>query len=287
MELTRRLAAVPTLVAKKAAWLVLVGMPRRQLNIPKWTRGREFRDLHSASVAWLDSHFEVIERGAPWLHRIGTDVWDFCTGGVQPFFRLEGGNSAGAHCVREVTSVYGLSGELLPLLRSLDQALPPAGWTMGTQAVPQSWADLDPGRAAALHGMASHHTSWMRDRYAILSWAPTRALGYPSRSAGTPPWGRPPLTPRMRVRWSSRGQDTGWRGNPSKHWPTTRGYVAVESSQADVVRLLEEALSRYEHAVTATINLTYYSNHDALARNHRLPRCLLPTPPGGWRARSR
>ena len=116
--------------------------PRRQLNLARWTRSREFRHLHGVSVAWLDSHFESIERGAPWLHRVGSDVWDFCKGGVQPFFRLSGGFSAGASCIREVTAVYGFDGPLTPRLRSLDQAMPPAGWEMGTRALRQTWTDL-------------------------------------------------------------------------------------------------------------------------------------------------
>jgi hypothetical protein len=111
----------------------LTDTPRRQLNLARWTRGREFRHLHGVSVTWLDSHFEPIERRAPWLHRVGSDVWDFCKGGVQPFFRLSGGFSAGASCIREVTAVYGFDGPLTPRLRSLDQAMPPAGgkWEQG------------------------------------------------------------------------------------------------------------------------------------------------------------
>jgi hypothetical protein len=57
--------------------------------------GREFADLHDASVAWLEQHFQVIEQGAPWLQRIGSDVWDFCKGGVSsPFLRMTPGHSA-------------------------------------------------------------------------------------------------------------------------------------------------------------------------------------------------
>ena len=73
----------------------------RQLNLRRWVGGREFADLHDASVVWLEQHFQVIERDAPWLQRIGSDVWDFCKGGVSsPFFRLTPGHSATAGCVR-------------------------------------------------------------------------------------------------------------------------------------------------------------------------------------------
>jgi hypothetical protein len=228
----------------------------------------------------MDSHFELIERGAPWLHRVGSDVWDFCRGGVQPFLRLEGGFSAGAGCIREVTAVYGFDGLLLPLLRSLDQALPPTGWDMSELAVRQTWRDLDPDSAATAEGLARHRTRWMIDRRVNLTWRPTEGLGYPPDGEGTPPWGQPPLTPHMRVMWSSRGQETGWRGDPNKKQPTTRGYVAVEASESGVPELLEEALARYEHALTATIHLAYYSNPNARAWRHRMPRYILPTRPG-------
>ena len=79
----------------------LISPPRRQLNLRRWVGGREFADLHDASVVWLEQHFQVIERDAPWLQRIGSDVWDFCKGGVSsPFFRLTPGHSATAGCVR-------------------------------------------------------------------------------------------------------------------------------------------------------------------------------------------
>ena len=259
---------------------VLTDAPRRQLNLARWIRGREFRHLHGVSVAWLDSHFELIERGAPWLHRAGSDVWDFCKGGVRPFFRLEGGFSAVAGCIRKVTAVYGFDGPLLPLLRSLDQALPPAGWKLGTPALPQSWADLDPGYAATTEKLARHRTRWMIDRQVNLTWGPTETLGYPPDGEGTPPWGRPPLTPRMRVTWSSRGQETGWRLDPNKTRGATRGYLPLEVSESHVPELLEQALARYEHALTVTINLAYYSNPNARVYRHRVPRYILPTRPG-------
>jgi hypothetical protein len=81
-------------VAGRFAGALLFDPPRRQLNLARWTRGRKFRHLHSVSVAWMDSHFELIERGAPWLHRVGGDVWDFCKGGVEPFFRFTPGAAA-------------------------------------------------------------------------------------------------------------------------------------------------------------------------------------------------
>jgi len=245
-----RLVVAPVLRA-------LVGAPRRQIDLPRWTRGREFGALHPAIVAWLDSHFEVIERGAPWLQRAGSDVWDFCKGGVSnPFLRLTPGHGATARCVREVAVVYGFDGPLTPRLRSLDQAIPLAGWE----------------RPGADGRMAEQRVN--------LRWRPAPALGYPPDGEGTPPWGRPPLTPGMRVSWHSRGQELGVRRDPNRSRETTRNYLPLEVSETAVPELVADALGHHDHALVVTIHLAYYSNPNARARPHRLPRYLVPTRPG-------
>jgi len=144
-------------------------------------------------------------------------------------------------------------------------------------ALPQWWANLDPDYAATTETLARHRTRWMLDRRVDLKWGPTEALGYPPDGEGTPPWGRPPLTPRMLVTWCSRGQETGRRGDPNKQRPTSRGYVAVEVSESGVVQMLAEVLARYEHALTVTIRLAYYSNPNARVWRHRIPHYLIPT----------
>jgi hypothetical protein len=277
----RPLAARALQLVAASVLRALIGAPRRQFDLPRWTRGRQFSGLHAASVAWLDGHFEVIERGAPWLHRVGSDVWDFCQGGVSnPFLRFTSDFSATAGCVREVTAVYGFDGPLTARLHSLDQAMPAAGWEMSDLALRQTWQNLDPGRAADAQGMARARTRWMTDRRVNLGWRPTAALGYPPGGEGTPPWGQPPLTPHMRATWSSRGQETGWQRDPNKTRDATRNYLALEVSEAGVPELLEEALAGHEHALTVTIHLAYYSNPAARERPHRIPRHLFPTQPG-------
>jgi hypothetical protein len=235
-------------------------------------------------VAWLDSNFEVIEGGAPWLHLIGRDVRDFCSGrvrgvnlGLTPQFK------AGVGCARAVTAVYGFDGPWIGRLRSLDQALPAAGWEMAGAVRPR-WQDLDPDAAATVRGAAKFRMQWMTDRQVTLAWQPTAALGLPIGAERMRPWGRPPLAPRMRVTWSSRGQETGWRPNPSRTQGATRNYLPLEVSESGVPELLEHALARHEHALTVTIDLSYYSNPDPRARRHRVPRYVLPTRPEryGW-----
>ncbi len=259
----------------------LLATPRRQFNLARWAGRRKFRELRGLSVTWLDSHFGMIEQGAPWLHRVGSDAWDFCKGGVSNrFLNLAGGSGGGVSCIREVTVVYGFDGPLTERLRSLDQAIPAAGWELGTRALPQSWADLNPGRAAAATGLARHRTRWMTDRWVRLTWYPAAALSYPPGGEGTPPWGRPPLTPRMRVTWHSRGQETRWQRDPNTSRGATRNYLLLEVSEPGVPDLLQQALARHEHALTMTVHLAYYSNPNARLYRHRVPRYLLPTSPG-------
>jgi hypothetical protein len=262
-------------VAGRAFLRVLVAMPGRQLNILRWTRGREFRQVHAVSVAWMDSHFELLERGAPWLNGAGRDVRDFCSGGVRPFFRLEGGHGAAVRCSRRVTAVYGFDGQLVPLLRSLDQALRPAGWNLGTRALPQSWADLDPGRALTAQKLARHRTRWMVDRQVNLTWQPTEGLATRRTVRERHPGAGSCWRQVSGFRGPPRGQATGWHEDPNRQRPATRGYVAVEVSDAGVVRLLEQALDRYEHALTVTVSLRDYSNPNARARStgYQAPSC--------------
>jgi hypothetical protein len=254
---------------------------RRQFNLPRWTRRQEFRDLRRAAVAWLDRHFELIERGAPWLNQVGSDVQDSCSahvrGLIEDFFSPRPRATAG--CARTVTAVYGFDDPLIARLRSLDQALATAGWELGGLAW-QSWADLVPPATAA-PGLARHKVRWMTDRQANLTWRPTIALDYPQEAERMRPWGQPPLGATMRVTWSSRGQETGWRRNPGEtpeRGVRTRTHLPLEISERTVPELLDEALARYEHALTVTIRFSYYSNENAKARPHRIPRYLLPAP---------
>jgi hypothetical protein len=60
----------------------------RQLSLRRLVRSRAFVNLHELTVAWLDSHFQAPEHGVPWLHRIGAEVYDRCTGRGTPSFWL-------------------------------------------------------------------------------------------------------------------------------------------------------------------------------------------------------
>jgi hypothetical protein len=268
-------SALSRVAAPPLSILALLAGSRRQFDLPRWTGGREFRDLHSSAVTWLENHFELIEGGAPWLHQAGRQVRDSCSGQFRgltldftPHFK------ASVSCARAVTAVYGFDGPLTARLRSLDEAIPAAGWELPAR---QTWQDFDSGAAAASPGMAEFRRRWVTDRRVVLTWRPTAALGLPPGSERMRPWPHPPLAPYMQVTWSNRGQPTGWLGDPNETRAATRNYLPLEVSESGVPELLEQALGRYQHALTVTIDLAYYSNPNPRAWRHRVPRYILPT----------
>jgi len=95
----------------------------------------------------------------------------------------------------------------------------------------------------------------------------------------TPPWGRWPLSPRMSVSCVSRGQER--RVEAADHLERARraprNYLLLETSEVQQRALEERALAARDHAVTVQISLDYYSNPNAKARPHRIPRYWLPT----------
>jgi hypothetical protein len=105
-------------------------------------------------------------------------------------------------------------------------------------------------------------------------------LSRPEGMAGTPPWGRLPLSPDMSVACVSRGQarqpaPSAQLGNRIRTAP--RNYLLLDASEVDRQVLEEAALGRQEYALAVAITLTYYSNPDAKQRRHRIPRYWLPT----------
>jgi hypothetical protein len=255
----RELPVRITRAGLKAAWVALTS--RRQLNLPRWIRGRTFAEIHGSVVTWLDSHFAMVERGAPWLDRVGTDIWDYCRGSVNsPFeFTLKTRVRATAGCGRSVIAVYGFDGDLPECIDRISVAFSAAGWERIGPLPLRPWADAN-GEA-------------------VMGWRPNTALGYPPGMAGIPPWGTPPLDPHMWLVWSSRGQQTRMRQDPTRTQSHTRNSVSVEFSGTEYWKFPEAALADHEHALSVQIDLGYYSNPEALTLRHRIPRYLLPTQP--------
>jgi hypothetical protein len=110
-------------------------------------------------------------------------------------------------------------------------------------------------------------------------WRPGDALGLPIDTEGTPPWDGVPLSPRMSVSCVSRGQQR--RASPTDHLDSARraprNYLLLENSEEDQQALEDRALATYEYMVAVTISLDYYSNPNAKAWPHRIPRYWLPT----------
>jgi hypothetical protein len=106
--------------------------PRRVPNLARLTRTAGFGRLQSASAAWLEDSFALIERAAPWLDRAGQWTCDRChtswgPGSGLTWFKFPR-DPPSAGCGREVTVVYGFDGDLPGRLAGLAEALAAAGW---------------------------------------------------------------------------------------------------------------------------------------------------------------
>jgi hypothetical protein len=238
--------------------LVLSVIPRRQFNLPRLVRSREFKVIRDESTTWLDRHFELIEQGAPWLHRIGRDVWDTCNGSVPSpsLFDFAPKARPGVGCRRAVTTVYGFDGQETGI-PPVAQAFSVAGWEIRRIA-----------------GGAT-----------LAAWRPGEGIGYPSYGEGMPPWGgKPIIAPEMRVSWLSSGEGTTATRDPNRMHRVTRNYLPLENTKIQLSELLKEALWHHGNAMYVTISFGYYWNPWARGFRHRVPRYLLPTRLAPWAA---
>ena len=232
-------------------------------------------------VQGIAPHFEQLDANTPWLDRIGTDLWDYCQGFARPP-GLDPGSRVNAQCARVTTVVYGFDSPLLAKLDMLGETLFAAGWgkiknvRRDGRPVEQFWV--------ALNGeeILERKDRDFRSRSINPQWRPNEKLGRPACMEGTPPWGRIPLSPNISVVCVSRGQ-TGHVPPPDHVGDRTRGasrnYLLLDNNEVELHALEEDALQSHEHALTVTIHLAYYTNPNARARPHRIPRYLLPTQP--------
>ena len=233
----------------------------------------------------MERHFELIEDNAPWLDRIGTDLWDYCRGSARsPGFKP--GSGGHAACTRILTVVYGFDGRLLAKLDVIGEALFAAGWgkiknvRRAGRPVEQFWVALN--GEGILEGKDSDFGPSRIPRSIRPQWRPNKMLSRPTGMESTPPWGRRPLSPDMSVACVSRG---GTRqvpppdhvGNRIRNAPLN--YLLLDNSEVERHALEEDALGSHDHALTVTISLTYYSNPNARALPYRIPRYLLPARP--------
>jgi hypothetical protein len=269
------LSAIPVIV-------ILSALPRRQFNLPWLIASGEFRTIRSEYLAWQDRHFEVIEQSAPWLRLAGRDVYETCGGRVprsRALFDFSPRRSPAVGCARQMTAVYGFDGPQADRLRSLELAFPVAGWEIGPPDLTGSWADISDAVLAGVPDTLPAHRRWMAYKNVNLQWRPGAAIGHPSYGGGTPPWGdgRPPFAPRMRVSWLGAGQEITARRDPSRTSKVTRNHLPLENSDVHLPELLEQALRRHDHAMSVTMNLSYYANTTPRSRPDQVRRYFLPT----------
>lgn len=267
--------------------------PRWVPDLARLTRTGEFRQIQSASAAWLERNFELIERAAPSLDRAGSWVCDRCHTSWEtglPWLRLPR-PAPRVGCSREVTVVYGFDESLAAGLAGLAAALAAVGWGEGGYG--GTWVPLrDLGRRQ-VRDYLSEPPVWP------CRWSPVPGLGLPTglemESIHSYQDGRGWLD--MGLGWASRGQqaelvttraieEPGARGLPARRdrtralgWPEDLSaacaiYQPVEIGGPGVDQLAAQALARHEHAAAIRIKIHYYPN--VTTGQHRLRRRLLP-----------
>lgn len=243
-------------------------IPARVPDLKRFTQRAEFRDLHSAAAEWMDSHFQLIEREAPWLSRTERTVTDYCITaknfrrsigeGIKLFFQA----APRVTCQRRVVIAYGFAGSLPSRLADLTGALARVGWS----AVDVTSVNRPAGRASSV-----------RWESVPGSAAPPLLQAKPADRALQPC--------AIGIAWSSQGQG---QEQEIRRYPhvnasdirfATPLYQPVELTGdpgLDSAPLANTALAANEHAVGIVMTLDYYVNSNTNARPHRLRKRLLP-----------
>jgi hypothetical protein len=289
----RELLAWPYLAAIGLLMWLYRSWPRRVPDLARLTRTGEFGQLQSASAAWLERNFELVERGAPWLERAGCWVCDRCHTSWEtglPWLQLpRPGPWVG--CGREVTVVYGFDGSLPGRLAGLAVALAAAGW--GEDGYGGAWVPLRDLARPQRSEQLPEPPVWP------CRWSPVPGLALPPglelESIHSYRADRGWLD--MGLGWVSRGGqaelvtsraagEPGDRGLPASRdrtralgWPDdlrTAGalYQPVEIGGTGVDQLAARALARHQHAAAIRIKIHYYPN--VTTGQQRLRRRLLP-----------
>lgn len=254
--------------------------PRWVPDLARLARSAEFRRVQSVSAGWLERNFELIERGAPWLERVGRWVCDRCctswrTGSGLTWFQFPR-DPPEVGCRREITTVYGFDGSLPGRLDELAGALAGAGW-----------GEAGHGGWAALRDLSRRQTPAYLPEPPVwpCQWAPVPALGVPAglelHTIHSRRSDRGWLD--MGLGWTSRGQhaelvtdrgsgEPGHRGLPGDPaiiqalgWPADLRtanaiYQPVEIGGTGIDDLTGRALERHEHAAAIRILIHYYPN---------------------------
>jgi hypothetical protein len=246
----------PAGMAVAALYVAVMASPRRVPDLVRFTRSAEFGQLQGAAAAWLDQSWELIDAGAPWLDRVGGQVFDRCETSLQTRAFSIPRDPPRLTCERGITVVYGLDGSLGGRLAELAAALPAAGWDTTRSTGP----DLD--RKPAIWG---------------VSWSPGTGVPLPAVLETMPPEHRRPLHLHMRISWVSRGDwlgqmSAGQAGPPA----ATATYRPVEITGTDPEQLAAQALARHEHAIAISVLVPYYQNANVNAQPYRLRRKALP-----------
>jgi hypothetical protein len=250
-------------------FILLNKLPRRPPDLRRLTRSAAFRTLDATAAAWSGEHFSRIEEAAPWLHRTGDHVLDFCTcaflvrqglAGIWPPAPWE------THARRETTVLYGFDGDLAERLDALADALALAGWGTNSsppRALPKSW--------------------WLSHSAVRAYWRLTAEFSCPPALERV--WGpdkRRYVSVELSIGWADRldpeahasvGPNMTWR--PADLTAASPLYQPVTLTGGDSAAVVQAGLlgSQYAHQVAIRVALDYLPS---AGFTRRIPKSVRP-----------
>jgi hypothetical protein len=247
--------------------LVLNKLPRRPPDLRRLTKSAAFLALDATAAAWSGEHFRRIEEAAPWLHRVGEHVLDFCTCGLEqrkgvmplwPLARWE------TNCRRETTVTYGFDGDADDRLDALADALDTAGW--GTTA--------------------AYRPGWLRDSPGLVSWRPSGEFTCPPALERVwPPDQKRRPSVGLSIGWTDdQDPESGSPLGPHLTWrpadltassPLYQPVTLVDGDGTAMART-DSMAHRYEHQLAMRIELDYLPSAGFTGR---IPKSLRPIYP--------
>jgi hypothetical protein len=271
----RRAVEVRDFLFRLPVWLVLGpfillnALPRRPPNLSRLTRSAAFRALDATAAAWSGEHFSRIEEAAPWLHRTGDHVIDFCTcalEGAQGLAGLWPPPRWATNARRETTVIYGFNGDLADRLDAFADALALAGWGTNSappQALPTSW--------------------WLSHSAVRAYWQPIGEFSCPPALERVwEPDRRRWVSVQLSMGWAdgsapevhaSLGPDMTWR--PADLTVASPLYQPVTLTGGDIAAIVEAALlgREYEHQLAIRVELDYIPS---AGFSRRIPKSMRP-----------
>jgi hypothetical protein len=243
-------------------------MPRVP-SLAWFTRTRRFDELRGTTINWMNHHFELIERNAPWMSLAGQEVADLCVTSVESRQGQIPRDPPSVQCQRTVQKIYGVDGPLPERLTGLGPALYAAGW--GAMA--------GPGTVGEMSDLGQR-----RPPVHIQAWRPVPGFGLPARLEKMPPARQWPSWRwlRMDIDWAEGGHLSGLTPGaasierPRRHPALRRSLEYTAHSQESDPAANAFSGCQHEHEIAIQIQFTYYSNSNVNRPPGYMVKRLLP-----------